>query len=365
MTRATSGAISLTVTGLPTWRQGLAQWEWVEIPNTLISAANPTANPGGSPAARIDAWGSMASDRGTGKLYISGSGGHADYAGNETIMINLSQNTPGWTKLREPTPAAQVTNNTPYYADGRPTSCHLYYSSHFVPTLNRVFRFGDGAGWPGAVINYNVNAFNLATNDWDAEDTWTDVTTGTVYEALSMCQDHSTGDVYVSAATVLRKFTASTQTWSNAGTWVQNGSAVTKCASAYDHTRSKAVFFGDAYRTSSGGLVLSGGTISNIDFTGAAYTTFLGTQSSADPCYQAGAQYDPVEDVFLVKSKNAGQLFRIHPTTYAVTLQSTTGVTPADATNGVFNRFQYLPTLKGYAYAPSSGQNMFFLASEV
>ena len=79
---------------------------------------------------------------------------------------------------------------------------------------------------------------------------------------------------------------------------------------------------------------------------------------------QTALHYFAAEDSFLLKSETAGALFRIDPTTFAVTEQATTGAAPPDAVNGIYTRFQWLPLLGGFAYVPRASSNFWFLATE-
>src|SRR6185436_1721935 len=101
------------------------------------------------------------------RLYLAGAGGHADWAGNEAYELDLRVAAPAWRLLRPPTMAPDVQgSNGPmgifhhYYADGRPSSTHLYFALQFVRARNRVFKMCAGSIWgTGNEGNNKVDGF--------------------------------------------------------------------------------------------------------------------------------------------------------------------------------------------------------------
>jgi hypothetical protein len=368
MTRVVSNTFSLTVRDpsvLPTWRQGLAQWEWVELTGTAeLSGAIPSdltgfSTGGASPSGRINAWnGFAASGR---SVYIAGMGGHADWPGNEAYQIDLDAAIPAWVMLREPSPQATWSSNVAYYSDGRPSSAHLYYALHAVG--NEIIRVMNGSQWgDGNGQDTEVVAFDLATNDWRAEGTYADAPSTSLARAI--CQDPSDGTIYFTGDTHLHRRHPTTGVWTQLAAWPNNGSATYYRASAVDTTRERVVFFGDAYRTPLGGFVydIAGNSMSTIDFNSADSNA-----SATAVAAQAGnsAWYDATLDRFIAKTGTGNNVYLVHPTTWAVTEQATTGGgTIVNAVNGTLNRFVHVPDLGGIYYQPSHASNGWFLATE-
>lgn len=380
MTRATSGSVSLTVTGLPTWRQGMAQWEWKEISGTSFENT-PAPNPNNSNTPetsrfRIDAWGSLAVNRGNGKVYMARSGGHTDWAGNEVYMVDLGVNTPSApTIIGTGSLANAIGFDVSYNTDGKPASAHLYYSMQIVTARNRLFTMYSGALWgSGGAHNNNVDGFNLSNNTWDAQSTWTSMPGSSINAAdRACCQDPDTEDIYCGGPTGIMKWTQSTATWSSLTTSYPSGGggdAVLASASAFDTTRDQVYFLRNAYATGtlSGFTVTSGGTTTARSLSGAAASTVYGDLGCS-------LEYIAPLDIYLFKSRTTGNVYQIHPTTFSATQVTTSGTAPSTVytsggnSNGNYNRFRYCPVLGGCVYVAlgdniQGSSNFFFLATE-
>lgn len=349
--------------GVPTWRQGLAKWQWVELPGTSLSNV-PVVDPfnGGmvAPRGRIDAWNGLAANRDDNQVYLAGAGGHADWAGNEVYAIDLSLAQPRWRLLRGPTLGPAIVMNQPYYTDGRPSSTHLYYALHFVRARNRIFKMSAGSVWGDGNSNNNkVDAFSVAAGDWDPMGTFAEATSMGGAINRPYAQHPGTEDLYTFFAGSFRVWRAATATWQTlaARPSYANDDLVYGSGSGVDPVRGRVVFLRNVYRLMQRqGLELSlAGTLSDVTFTGPAAAV------TGQP--QAGMQFVPGEDVFLIKTDTGGEVARLDAAN-VVTLQPTTGTSPPDAVNGVFTRWLYLPRLHGVAYLPSGGANFWFLATE-
>lgn len=352
--------------GVPTWRQGVAKWQWVEIPGSALSnvrVADPFNGTMVAPTQRINAWNGLAADRDTNRLYLAGAGGHADWAGNEAYEIDLQANQPTWRLLRGSSPGSSIVFGANYYTDGRPSSTHLYYALHFVRSRGRIFKLSAGSVWgSGNESNSNVDAFNLTVNDWDPMGSWA---AGMPHgDAIDRpyAQHPTTDDAYTFFQGSFRKWTAATATWSvlAARPSYANNDVVTASASAVDPTRSRVLFARNAYRvTQQQGLLLTySGTPTLTD------VTFTGAGAAVMSQRGLAMQFVPTEDVFLFKTGSGGAVYRVDAQTFDVTVQPTTGGAPPDSANGVYTRWQYLPLLRGLAYLPSGSSNFWFLATE-
>ena len=365
---------------LPAWRQGLAKWQWVELVGSSLSntkVPDPFTGTPVAPTQRIDAWNGLAANRDTDRLYLAGAGGHADWAGNEAYEIDLRVDAPAWRLLRAPTMAPDVQgSNGPmgifhhYYADGRPSSTHLYFALQFVRARNRVFKMCAGSIWgTGNEGNNKVDGFDLAKNDWDPAGTWPETPGGSPPSptadgpliARPFAQHPETEDIYTYFSAAFRKWTAADATWSKlaARPAHANDDIVTESPAAVDTVRNRVLFSTNAYRVTQRqglSLDLGGGALTDVTFTGASAASVVGSGR--------GLLFVPTEDAYFMKLRAGKTVVRIDPSTYEATDLPTTGPTPPDAVNGIYTRWLYLPRLKGIAYLPSGAANMWFLATE-
>lgn len=339
------------VTGLPAWRQGMAQWEWRAIPGSALSSVQPAPQPGGYYSARIDAWCGLAAGV-DGKVWIAANGGHADYAGNEVIGIDLMLDVPSWGLLRDPTPMAQVSTNETHYADGRPTSSHTYYSLHHIAARGRVFRFSFGSAWgDGNFGRANVDAFDLASNDWDAKDSWAPVPGG-VNIARSIAKNAVNENVYtIGANFAVQEWEEATATW-RARASVDNNHDY--AASAVDTLRNR-VFWVGSYGGAPAPLLfdIAGNT--------ASYPALSGSTAGFTGGYNC-MEYEPSLDRFILKNSSGGEVVLVDPSTFAFSLQPVTGAgLLPNAVNGVNGRFRHVAALGGCVYYPKYSAGMWFL----
>lgn len=347
--------------GRPAWRRTMAQWEWKELAGTSLSLTSPTTitgSPYGALVGRMDAWNGIAAN-GT-RLYLAGSGGHTDWAGNDAYSLDLGAGSPGAFVLdREPTAGAYIQQDVAYYDDGRPISSHTYYSLHFDPTRNKLFRMGVASAWGDGNHQFaTVDAFDYTTGDWDAAGTW-DSFPLTLDYARSMARDASNGNVYVVGPVYLYRWNVADGSITQLAAIPNGGDAAYYRASLVDHVRGKFIVFGDAYDTPTGILVydIAGNT---WDSSKAVSGTGASTVAAASA---HAAHYDADADAYIVKTNIGDDVYSIAPITYAVSAITVSGDTPVNAVNGVFQKFVYMPDLGGFSYLPRHSANVFFLAS--
>lgn len=352
----------------PAWRQSMARWQWKQIPGTDLSSVAPNTRVPGSLSARIDAWNGLAADPRTNRLYSAANGGHADYSGNEVYEIDLSQDRPAWTIIREPSApenilASDYTKGVfyDYYLDGRPASTHTYYALNFLTSRNAIFKFGAGSLWgTGNEANWKTDAFSMDSKDWQPAGTWPDAARERGTIAAPICKDPSTDQVYLATPGNLRRFEPSSGTYSTLAAWPQNHTAVYARACAVDSARNRVVFFGDGYRAPNGGLVydISTNSFSAFDFSGQPSAVI--TKSDYHFSW-----YEPKIGQFLLKTVSGGAVYSIDPVGFQVQEIVTAGAEAMpNAMNGVQTRWQRLPNLGGYAYYPRHGSGVWFLAIE-
>jgi hypothetical protein len=365
---------------VPAWREGMAKWEWKEIAGTSITTVkvpDPFSGALVAPTSRIDAWNGIAANRDTNRIYLADAGGHADWAGNEVYELDLNALTPAWKLLRGPTMAPDVLGSNyntgtyhHYYADGRPSSTHLYFALQFVRARGRIFKMSSGSIWgTGNESNNKVDGFDLAKNDWDPEGTFAETPGGSPPSptadgptiARPYAQHLDSDDIYTFFSGAFRKWTASTATWSKLADrpGYANNDIVSESASAVDSKRDKVLFAKNAYRVAQQqGLILdvASNAVTDASFTGSAAASVVRAGQSM--------LFLPSEDAYFLKTESGGELIRIDPTTFAAEPFATSGPMPPNAVNGIYTRFLYLPRLKGIVYEPSGAANVWFLATE-
>jgi hypothetical protein len=351
-----------TPAAFPGWVTA-AVGEWQQIPNSAMSSLTFSPAPPGSPNNRVDAWTSFVVDPRTSEIISAANGGHADYGGNEVVKLVLETGSPGWTTLRGPTANAQITSNTPSYADGRPSSRHSYYGATFesFTGTGRVYVWGGGIyaapGDPGGVYP-NSAAFNLNTGDWSSAATIPNLPSAVVSTggAFACCADPTTGDVYFWGGRTIARFNRASGTMttllSDTGRW---GYVI---ASAYDTTRNRFFLVGTG-----------GGETSNHTYTaagGLVVRTLTGSAASAVlAAGQAGMVYVQAIDAYLLRTAAAGgTVYRIDANTFDCTTLATTGGSAVQAAvngNGPYNKFLYCPRLRGVVYVAVHGSNAWYL----
>ena len=332
------------------WRRGMAVGEWKELASANWQSVGP---PG-----LLDAWcGFAAIDL---KVYAPGLGGHLDGWDNGCRMLDLRSDSPAWTLLSAGTPRALAVHNVSYYPDGRPTSAHTYYALAGDAARGKVFRVGTAAAFGnGNYGDARMNAWDVVKMDWDKAGTWPDGPAGSTIGA-SMCQDASTGDLYVLRQR-LYKWTTATATWSSLALLPAGKTDQTYYrGSGYDTKRNRIVVLGDAYRPNVGYLVWDKASDEWVQ------ATYQGSAADiAAVRSQSGnaVHYDAALDRYLVKTAYGGQVLQVHPATFAVTAFPTTGTALPSFANGVWQRFVHIPSLKGYLGVPSGSSSAYFLAT--
>ena len=292
-------------------------------------------------------------------VYIAGVGGHADWAGNEAYGCDLASETPAWVMLRQPTPDSQVVLNASHYLDGRPTASHTYYSLHGDWRRKKVFRLGTGITYgSGNFTGPNVDAFDLASKDWDRALAWPSVPEEPSY-GNSQVQHPVTGDIYIVANTRLWRFSQSLGTWLELAAIPQNGTASYARGAVIDVIRNRLVVLGNAYKLPAGILVYDLVTNTWNDS-----LSLTGADAASVAAYLGNAAHHNLSlDRYIVKTDNAGEILTVDPRTFAVGRMTTTGGEAIpEAVNRVWGKFAAMPALGGYVYQPSGTSKLWFLA---
>ncbi len=334
----------------PAWLAGKPLNEWFEIPNTS-----------GAGGAAVDAYSGIAINEASLDILIAAAGGHGDSSDNRVVSLNLGADAPGWTVRMAP--SATVAENVAYYADGKPSSRHLYSSLQFVPGVNRLMLFGAYAVFGAAYAFPKVDAFNLDTNKWDPAGTWPDIQIG--YAAT---QIRATGQVI---STALNQWSAKDQTWRPLVT--QSNGDGARWPMAYDSRRGQlyCLQWGDGQgydpmRMVSNRITVPGGQQIAVSFTAsAALTQWLAEK----PAY-AGMDYDPDQDRFLFyagQDAAAGRVYVVKPNetnvwdmSLLVTTANSVKIAPSSS-GGLQNRLRYVPALRGFVLMARASANLYFL----
>jgi hypothetical protein len=335
----------------PDWMAGKPLNTWFEIPGTA-----------GAGGAAVEAFSGMALNDRTSEILIAAAGGHMDSYDNRVVSLSLAADTPSWT-LRMPS-SPTGTANVAYYADGTPTSRHLYSSEHFVPQLNRLMLFGVPVAYGAAWAFAKVDGFNLDTNRWDPAGTWPDMPTG----YFAAAQIRSTGEI---VSTLLKKWSPVDGKWSDL---VANPSGdPVRWPMAFDARRGQlfCLQWGDGQgydpqRLVASRVPLGGNQQIPVTFnSSSALTQWLAEK----PTY-AAMDYDPDNDRFLFyggQGDAAGRVYVIQPNdgnTWDMSLLNAgAGSVKIVATpgSGVNNRLRYVPALRGFVLLARASSNLYFL----
>lgn len=142
--------------GAPAWRSAMTANTWAVVPvaaslESLNPATDPLLNPN-YPAKPewmssmgwsgiMAAWCGACYDHTRDELVLPLQGGHADYAGNEALALDLYKPAPTWRRPRPPSGAVGyllTTNDgqeaSGKYSDGRARAIHSYNKPVYVPT---------------------------------------------------------------------------------------------------------------------------------------------------------------------------------------------------------------------------------------
>jgi hypothetical protein len=343
---------------MPTWRQGVTVGEWRQITGTALAAVPITVQTYPAigqfgPAAKVAAWTGFAVDTRDSSIYSVANGGHMDYAGNEINRIRLSDATPRWSEPRPATPTSQVVMNASHYADGRPTSRHTYYGTVVNESRNRAMVF-SGARWGDGASLFNLDGFNLASNDWDSARTYPDAPSSYVGSANGQATvgHRATGDVYAFANYNVLRWSNASNSWSRL---LANAPMYGQYAASAVDTRRNRIFVVGGNGDDHAIYDIASNTAQNVTLTGPNAGALSGDGN--------GMVYDPNLDAYLLRTAGAGStVYRINAQTFSVdTLPTTAGSGVPAAANGVWTRFLYLPQLKGIAYFPTYDGNFWFL----
>lgn len=296
---------------------------------------------------------------------LGAAGGHADYGGNEVNALALNVESPRWTQLRAPTPAAEIVDRAQFYLDKRAAASHTYYSTQFIEATQRMVIVGNPgvnaasiftpppAGYPYQGSDLTAS-FDLSRNDWDAPELFA-AFPGRGDMTACLCVKHSrTDDIYYS-----RNYGDGWYRWTAADNRWERLSATTRgpwySGAAIDPIRSRMLVIG-GYTAAVPAVFGLSGIDAKVQFEG------LGSSALTVAGYPA-VVYDEVLDRFLTFHNTEGRVrvHTVHPETWFVALAPIKGAEPVARPNGLHNAPQYVPELRGVVLANSYSGNVLFM----
>lgn len=333
----------------PTWWLGHSTNEWFAIAGT--------EGAGGAPV--NDYSGMTVTDDGV--IVIAAAGGHGGSRDNRVVSLDLLADAPAWVQRSPGSPNAP--DNVAYNPDGKPASRHSYQSTQYVAAVHRVMLFGCRFAGSGAYEFPTVDGFDLSTNSWDDAGTWPNVPAGGGYGTVV----DADGNAWT---TGLRKWTATTQTWSSpitsaAPNWVRwPWASDSKRRELFGLNYGDGQGYGDPVVTAVR-LPIDGSVERQVTFAPSAALT----QLLADAPTYSGMDYDVPNDRYLFycgQGTGAGRVYTVTPAdgdVWQVGLLDLSGATrpPEAPGSGINNRFRFVPRLKGFVLLPTATSPLYFL----
>lgn len=334
----------------PAWAANAPLNAWMEIPGT--------SGAGGTPIDSYSGWAKLPNAR----LGIAAAGGHTDGTKNSVAVIDLLVDSPAWQEVCAQSPAH--TYEVAYENDGKPASCHTYYSEIYVPARSRMMRFGAYAvSITGNTHFPTVDGFNLATNTWDPAGTYANVPAGGYGQAIS-----DAGLVLLMWGSQLYNPVTGAVTSVSVG-----GATTPRAPWAWDSKRGHffGLCFGDNQEASqAAGLVaakVTGTTMTQVAIAASAARS----QFIAEIPFYAAMEYDPLNDCYLfycgARTGTAGSVYRITPNaglTWDMDMlpSGTGGITPVQTVaSGLMNKLSYVPELNGVVMMAKKASNLYFM----
>jgi hypothetical protein len=330
---------------------------WVQIPNSTIRsvAASASQYPAiqavEGVAAVINDWCGGTFDTRRNRLIIHG-GGHNGYYGNEIYGFDVGTQT--WSMLKAPT--ANPTMCTGEYSDGTPASRHTYGGMVYMSGPDRMFICGGCPACPAGGCGMPATwTFNFANTTWQKMSP-----SGSA--PVTCCDDVAAYDSATNKVYFL-DIRGSCGGYSNAGLFAYSytSNAWTRLNSDVLNNAGAAMAIDTRRHTL---IVVQGGSVFayNLDNPTAAHQTW--TTTGGGTFINQGAQglaYDPVSDKFV--GWKGGAVWVLDPVTKAWTSHNPSGGPPsnvAGVTNGVYNRWQYVPSVNAFVTVVSVDGNVYF-----
>lgn len=346
--------IGMREVALPGYIKNATPLTWTQISNTVIPVP---ANYPGDPGSRVFAWGGTAVKWLGSEVRFAAAGGHNNASGNSVERLRLNAEVPAWVIERNPTLPASPPN-VPYYSDGRPVSCHVYYSQKFHQGRNEHIRHGAQGNYSSGGSFNTVDAYSPATQDWKGQGFFADSTgcggIGSM-KAMSPCS----GIIYFLTSgdnnMEFRKWNAATNSTvllSSPGGFGQQYKA-----GAVDPHRGIVLHSKD-----SSGAGWRSYSIENGASTARAPEATGGlTATQQSLLSQAGGAHDwDIRGKRYLYYPQGQDVFAIDPVTFAASVISIAGSPPPPAANGLYSKGGYIPELDIFFVYPEHTGNCYF-----
>lgn len=322
---------------------------WIELPNTNLDAVAPVVLPPGTAGIKgiMSKWCGGTYDTKRDRLIIWG-GGHQGYAGNEIYGFDVNNMT--WSRITEPTPNNQIIENDDIYADGKPSARHTYDGLSYIPDPIDAL-YARGSATYGATPKQSVYTwiYDFKINAWVRADDHPDhrVSELTGYDSVS-------GNIYSQGKNYLSQFSSKTNEWSIVSNRISvqplDGNA------SMDPVRRKFVRIG-------------GGAIYAWDIsTNPPSQTELTTTGDTEiiNAIAPGFVYDPVSDKFVAWDgyDSTGAIYTLDMDTLTwKKILPASNIKPfvdsAGEFNGIFGRFQYIPSKNLFLAVSYTDKNVY------
>jgi hypothetical protein len=307
---------------------------------------------------------------GSEELFLLNGGGHGDYGGNESYRLTL-YGTPAFTRRGDPTTliSSYYTNSTRSYSDGKPSSRHTYDQTTYVPWLDKFFLF-NGSAYGGNGTSYRDGWFYDPTVDPSTTTPWTEVTPATGGSCVNPQTGGYSGSPYGSV--IANPADQMIYIWYGAG-WMFKLDPATSCYTSLGQvwpTGSPSYGVSDGWKaildTSRNRIVTVGGSrVQTVSLTGTVVdvTASVGAACAAwMNSYGPGAFYDATADLYVGMVQTVGNtIYKLNPTTWACTTQTTTGGPTGNPITGMWGRFNFFPALGKIAVLADFNQTWYTL----
>lgn len=313
--------------------------QWCEVPNSHMrdvafqwpAGVTFTIN-GVGVSGVMSLWSGGAFDSNRDRLIVWG-GGHAGYAGNEIYAFDVS--TLRWTRVNDP--SIPVGEDTPYAADGGPTSRHTYDYVEYVASIDRFCTFG-GAGFysSGQTGTKNTDCFDFDALKWEKRAANPD---NGLMTGAKAAYDPVSGKVFVQ--TGLQGSLSSYDPANNKWTLHSQGGMDDYLTLAIDPVRRKLIAVGQGQQV-----------VADLANPGAGFSSLPAAGDLTVVNAQApGLVYDPVSDRFVGWNGGANVYTLNMDTKVWSKIVPATGntTTPTAAQGaGTYGRFRYVPSKNAF-----------------
>jgi hypothetical protein len=327
----------------------------VDLPaDTWFSAASTKLRavcPDGFACNVIDPWSGGAYDANHNLLFVFG-GGHVDYSGNELYAFDLASLR--WTRLTDPSSASGM-NQDPL-PDGQPVSRHTYDGLQFLTHANRFFAHGGSRFQDGSGTN-ETWSFEVESKKW------TDKKPAAPNEAQCCAEgsvyDPVTKKVYAHLTKELDSYDYDANAWTkiadfgDAPLWPRYENWGYKIG-VLDAKRRLAWFIGggaylvwdiDHAKIVTDDWASTGGTVgdNSADISGHDDELFTSGGTEIWKGEGPGVDYDPTSDSIVGWDGGGPWVLDLASKKWAQ--KSSSGAPNAQAMNGTYGRFRYVPRL--------------------